>query len=246
MPLPVHQELSFGKGYRSFFRCTGRHRIMYGFIFVFLVSAWGCAASPKSGTREILTSYSIQKILILPFQDMTSEYGAGMELRCPLCGTVYTTGTVADGAAESMTTRLMTLLEAHSRYILIPPDESGGVVSGLLSEHPEELSELDLLVQTGREMGADAVLTGKLYRYMERVGTRFSVSSPASIGFALDLVHVAQRRVIWSGHFDETQKSLFENLFDISTFFRRGGVWLSAEQLSDAGLEQVLEVFYRK
>ena len=92
-------------------------------------------------------------------------------------------------------------------------------------------------------MGADAVLAGKIYRFIERDGTGLSAKTPASVAFELDLIRVSDGRVVWSGHFDETQKSLFENLFQWNTFWQRKGMWITAEQMATEGLNRTFETF---
>ena len=61
--------------------------------------------------------------------------------------------------------------------------------------------------------------------------------------FDLLLIRVADGRILWSGRFEETQKSLSENLFNLGTFVRRGARWISAEEMAHSGLEQMLQTF---
>ena len=100
-----------------------------------------------------------------------------------------------------------------------------------------------LLVQTGKQLKADAVLAGTLYRFTQRVGGALSVETAASVGFGVHLIRVADGRLIWSRQFDETQKSLSENLFKLGTFVERGGAWLTAQELSRFGLKSIMEDF---
>jgi hypothetical protein len=95
----------------------------------------------------------------------------------------------------------------------------------------------------GRELQAKAVLGGLLYRYRERVGTPYSVSQAASIGFDLHLVRTSDGAVLWSGRFDETQKTLTENVFNIFRFFRRGVRWLSADEFAAQAVAETLKGF---
>ncbi|MDY6954621.1 MAG: nucleoid-structuring protein H-NS, partial [Thermodesulfobacteriota bacterium] len=59
----------------------------------------------------------------------------------------------------------------------------------------------------------------------------------------IHLIRVADGRLIWVGHFDETQHSLSEDLFRWKTFLKRGGGWLTAEQLAAFGLQEVMATF---
>jgi TolB-like protein len=94
------------------------------------------------------------------------------------------------------------------------------------------------LQQIGQAVYADAVLTGRMQRFRERVGDEWGAKSPASVSFTLDLVDVRRGDVIWTARFDETQKSLSENIFALGEIGQRGVRWLSAEQLTQEGVRK--------
>jgi len=96
------------------------------------------------------------------------------------------------------------------------------------------------LRQIGERVYADAVLTSRVQRYRERVGDEWGAKSPASVAFVLDLVDVRRGDVIWSATFDETQKSLSENIFAFGDISQRGVRWLSAEQLAQDGVKKAV------
>jgi TolB-like protein len=99
-------------------------------------------------------------------------------------------------------------------------------------------AEATRLRQIGQAVYADAVLTGRVQRYRERVGDEWGAKSPASVAFVLDLVDVRRGDVVWSAQFDETQKSLSENIFALGDIGQRGVRWLSAEQLTQEGVRK--------
>ncbi|MBI4527609.1 MAG: hypothetical protein HY695_27755 [Deltaproteobacteria bacterium] len=92
----------------------------------------------------------------------------------------------------------------------------------------------------GELVYADAVIFTRLIRYRERVGEEWGAKSPASVAFVLDLWDVRRGDLIWSGRFDETQKSLSENIFAIGDYFQRGVKWLTAEQLALEGIKKAV------
>ena len=96
------------------------------------------------------------------------------------------------------------------------------------------------LRQIGEMVYADAVLTGRVQRYRERVGDEWGAKSPASVAFVLDLVDVRRGDVIWQATFDETQKSLSENIFAFGDISERGVRWLSADQLAQDGVKKAI------
>jgi curli biogenesis system outer membrane secretion channel CsgG len=87
---------------------------------------------------------------------------------------------------------------------------------------------------------ADAVITGRMQRFRERVGDEWGAKSPASVAFLLELVDVRRGDVVWSARFDETQKSLSENIFAIGDIRERGVRWLNAEQLTQEGVKKAI------
>ena len=101
-------------------------------------------------------------------------------------------------------------------------------------------SEPARLRQLGEAVYADAVLVGRVRRFRERVGDEWGVKTPASVAFVLDLVDVRRGDVIWSASFDETQKSLSENIFAIGDISERGVRWLTAEQLAHEGVKKAI------
>jgi curli biogenesis system outer membrane secretion channel CsgG len=101
-------------------------------------------------------------------------------------------------------------------------------------------AETSRLKRIGEMVYADAVMTGRVQRYRERVGDEWGAKSPASVAFVLDLVDVRRGDVIWSAQFDETQKSLSENIFAFGDISERGVRWLSADQLAQEGVKKAI------
>ena len=101
-------------------------------------------------------------------------------------------------------------------------------------------SEAARLKQIGERVYADAVITGRILRFRERIGNELGVKSPASVAFVLDLVDVRRGDILWSARFDETQKPLSENIFAIGDISQRGVRWLTAEQLVHEGVKKAV------
>lgn len=215
------------------------------FLVIMLMSAAIFACAPV--TLETTSPPDLPgtgKILVLPFKDMAKIYGVGVNIRTPVTGKIMTTGKVAERADSFLTDHLFSLMKNKKKYHLIPPGQAQGVISGLLlSENRMKSKELELLVDTAKKLGAQTLFTGHVYRYEERVGNTFSVEQPASVAFDLHLIAVNSGRIIWSAVFDETQKSLSENLFRFPEFMAREGKWIRADQLALSGLKQMLEGF---
>jgi len=186
----------------------------------------------------------IHKIIVLPFQDMTKSYGTDINVRSPLTGLVMMTGYVPDTAAPFLTSTLISLLQTHQEFTILSPDETWNeAVSHALSSSDSGEADLTPYIQAGKQAGADAVFTGHIFRYIDRKGNRLSVEHPASVAFDLHLIRVADGQMIWNGHFEETQKPLSENVLDLGMFIKRKGSWVTADELAQGGLEDLLGRF---
>ena len=207
-------------------------------IFIFSACKTGVLV-----TEMPSASFSVEKLLVLPFKDLARVYGENVNVRCPLCGRVFMTGKTAQGADDMLTENLIILLKNRGDFKLVPTIHAQRFMSDLLSGNETKLSEHDLLVETGRAFNADAVIAGNVYRFRERIGTKYSVDSPASVAFGIHLISVTNGRIIWSGYFDETQRPLSENLFHLGTFLKRKASWITSQEMALSGLKDMLQSF---
>ena len=98
-------------------------------------------------------------------------------------------------------------------------------------------------MRTGAKMGADGVLVGHLYRFDQRVGGPMTAKKPASVAFDVAMVRVADGIVVWKNSFDETQRSLTENIFNIEQFVQGGLRWFTAEEFATYGMKVLMAGF---
>lgn len=188
----------------------------------------------------------MKNVLVLPFKDISAVYGEDNNIRCPVCGKVFLTGNVAEGADVVMTKHLISLLKSRTGFKIIYPGEIRMLSNDFNAGNENVPSELKKIAENGRMLGADTVIVGHIYRFRERAGTSYSVESPASVAFDLHFISVSDGRVLWSDHMDETQRPLSDNLFEIGSFIKRKGEWVAAEDLATSGLESMLHIFFIK
>jgi TolB-like protein len=213
-------------------------------ITIFLLTSILCltACTKNVAVKEnVFSTSGKEKILIFPFKNMAAVYGENTNVRCPICGKVFMTGEVGEDADNMLTEQLFVLLKDRKDIQLIPASQSQGVVSDLLLEDKKNLSERDLLVETGRVLKADWVLSGNIFRFRERVGGKYSVELPASVTFDLHLIRVSDGRLVWTDHFDKTQRPLSENLFQLGSFLKNKGRWITANDMAVSGLKNILK-----
>ncbi|MBW1897115.1 MAG: hypothetical protein JRI47_08655 [Deltaproteobacteria bacterium] len=218
-----------------------------GSLLLFLLIAGLCltgcggnkAASSPSGFKG---PFNIETLYVAPFHVATERYEVGTTMQCSMCGAVFVTGPVGSGDDVFMTEQLLASLRSETPYVVIPPEAGEGERSKILSESLT-VSRHALLLQMGQNLGAEAVVSGTLFRFRQREGTGFSVETPASVAFSVYLVRVSDGRLLWDGHFDQTQKPLSEDFTRFFSFVKSGWGWLTAEQLAQQGMEQVMDSF---
>lgn len=210
-------------------------------LFLILFGGASCYKPTETVQNKEQKPLGIRRLLVLPFQDISAVYGENVSIRCQLCGKVFTTGQVKPEATQFLTKRLNESLNRLSSFERIPPSQAQGVMSGLLHQGGKELPEIDLYVKTGQALNADAVLVCYVYQFRDREGADYSVALAASVAFHMDMIQVKGGQIVWSEHFSETQRSLSEDLFQLGTFIKRKGRWLSVEDLAVFGLEQLLK-----
>jgi len=148
---------------------------------------------------------------------------------------------VPQNVANRMTDILYNRVAAEKGYGLVSPDQAKLVLSSIIrSDKNVAINPIEILQEVGNTFKADAVLTGYIYRWREREGTDYAVNRPASVAFDLHLISPAEGTTLWKAKFDETQRSLLENVFDVSTFFESKGKWLTVEKLAMLGLQKML------
>ncbi len=90
-------------------------------------------------------------------------------------------------------------------------------------------------IDVGKSLGADAVLVGTISEYREREGGDYGAFSPASVAFSVQLYSTEDKKLLWESYFSETQRALTDNVFEIKKFFKRGGKWITVDELAKEG-----------
>jgi hypothetical protein len=178
------------------------------------------------------------KLAVLPF---FIERPKGIEkgVVCPFCKGIYRGGEVVPGAQNTLMRLLYQKMEGLRTFNLLPLEKVEEAFlkfdKRLFQENP-----LSSSLQIGKELEVDYLFTGFLFRFEERIGSSLGVDRPASVGFDLHLYRLKDGVEVWRGKFNETQRPLSENLFKIGSFIRRKAHWLTAEELSSVGMDEIL------
>lgn len=212
-------------------------------LFCFLLPViLACQAMQGITTSELPGGkIALSRLAVLPFQDLTPDDPAVRMVSCPLCGGIFQTEKLASAAEKVVEAMVLTNLREYKQIAIVDPERTAQVYARAAASGPAALPAI--LQKTGQELNVDAILVGYVFRYRERKGYPYAVEKPASAAFDLHLIRVRDGLTIWRGAFDKTQSSLMENVFQLSSFFNRGGKWVTAKELSADGLTALLETF---
>jgi hypothetical protein len=178
-------------------------------------------------------------LAILPFIIERVEDQEQRTAACPICKGIHRRSEILTGSQNTLTRFLLEKMEANGTFRVIPLKRVEEVLGRWEKRHFEE-KPLSSSLQVGKELNADFVFIGYLFRFEERIGSRIGADRPASVGFDVHLFRLTDERMVWEGKFDETQRPLSENLFKIGSFFRRKASWLTAEELASVGMDEML------
>jgi len=199
-----------------------------------------CCAVPQKEFSSDKTLEGVETILVMPFQNLYAAYGGKMHIDCSFCNRRHLVADVPEGTEGFMTEHLKSLLVNDMTYRFVFPDPTDAMHPDLPADQNGVVRMTELVATFGETHAVDAILMGYLFRFKERVGTRYSVESPASVSFSLFLVRVTDGHIVWRGIFEETQQSLSENILKLGTFIKRKARWITARELAAEGLETLI------
>ena len=206
-----------------------------GFILVLLL------VLPFSAQCEETDVPVVKRLAVIAFQPLLPAEGSTMVV-CPLCSVGFSGGKIEKDAEKIVQESFIDKLHDIKEAQIIPSEKVMAVYKRVVAESLKK-PLVDVLSYVGAELQADIIVVGYVYRYTERVGYDFSAERPASVAFEIRMLNVQDGSTIWRGVFDKTQKSLMEDLFQASSFFKGGAKWLTASQLAKLGIDKIFETF---
>jgi hypothetical protein len=208
-------------------------------ILIFASFVQSCSFLSGHVTQDKKRPARIGKIVVLGFRPAMSQGREPGIIRSPFSGTVFMAQPIQDDVPDKMTSKMFDRIQEGERYEIIGPNQAKGAFASIVSSD-QGISDREVFGKIGQSFSADAVIVGSIYRWREREGTNYSVSSPASVAFDLYLIEPRTRSILWGDKFDKTQKSLSENILDVGTFLKGKGRWMTAAELAELGLTELL------
>ena len=204
----------------------------------------GCQSTPVASTTELTPDQAPRAILVWPVIDMAAIYGEQTSAKCPLSGKVFKTAErVPEDTLSVLAKQALESLKQLDGITVLPPGQARGAVSGLWEQNPQGLTPKQEMIEVARSVKADAVLVTAIYRFRQRVGNAYGVDRPASLAMSVYLFKSPSGQRLWSAQYDETQRSLLENLFQIDSFVKRKGVWVTADEMASGAMADMLARF---
>jgi len=182
------------------------------------------------------------RMAIIPFQAVSTTE-SGNTAACPLCGAVYFGGKSAKGGERVLEELFIEKLQDFKEIEIIPQEKVEGIYKRVSAESLK-MPLLEIVRKTGTELNADIIVVGYVFRYVERIGYDYSAEKPASVAFEINFINPKDGSTIWDGVFDKTQKSLMEDVLQIVSFYKGGGKWLTARELTKQGINQAFKTYY--
>ena len=208
-------------------------------VALFLLLA-GCGGNYPTAPLKT-TLHRTEKIAVVGFRSALGEEDTPHTVRDPLSGAVFQAEPVSPSVVREMTRELFDRLQSRGYREVLPPGQALGAYSSLASGDMRlALLPVKMLQEIGKTLGADLVLSGYIYRWRKRQGSGYAVNRAASVAFDLHLIRSEDGRIIWNGKFDNTQRSLSENILDLKTFLGGKGKWMTARKLASLGLDRLL------
>ncbi|HTZ39280.1 MAG TPA: hypothetical protein VMB77_03925 [Syntrophales bacterium] len=212
------------------------------FLCIVLALFVGCASSTPVRTAEAEKEpVVLKRIAVVPFEKLTSD-DASRVARSPIGGTVFNTCALPQNAEAIVQDLFLQRLEKSGKFSFIPPYQSDAVYQRIKSDSSKE-SMTQQLQMTGKALEADGVAIGYVSCFRERVGYAYSAERPASVTFGIYLIRVSDGDIVWGRIYDKTQQSFSENVFQASTFFSRGLKWVTAAELAEDGIDEIMNTF---
>ena len=211
------------------------------FLLLFVLIGSSCQLQQVPQEDKPVVS-ALDTIVVIGFRPgLPSSQPPGL-VRSPISGAVFSAEPVSEEVAGALSESLFEILIKKDGRNWMPPREAAAAFSALASSEPT-LTDRDIYVRIGTALSAEGVLGGHVYRWREWEGMDYAVNRPASVAFDLYLMSVGDGVILWKARFDKTQVSLSENLLDLQTFVKAKGRWMTARELADMGLSEVVETF---
>lgn len=223
----------------------------------FAIVGVACSGSKvTTQTSAELPRYQIRTIALMPFTTLAtpqvrdnadvymstpqSVRGSDISLGVPsnVESPLKQTATVPPYAAEKVTQLFWSRLKNRQGLTVISPTQSAKAAVHATGDTGKTVPERQA-ADMAATLKADAALMGQVLVYQERSGSRLGANPPATVGFEVKAV-APDGQVLWVGNYYERQQPMTQ---DLVGYIQHGGVFVTAEELAEYGVDKVLRTF---
>jgi hypothetical protein len=211
-------------------------RVLWSLAFLSILGAACEARTPMrirpgpvvAASRIARSDESMQKVAVMPFHpEVRSSRSVGTG-----------TGGVSLESAALVASYVSDALAVQGVEVIAPSDLEmafAGQDLPVPRRHAKTAAE-----RAASDFGATAVVLGKVTRWREREGSAAGATKPASVAFEVSLHEAPAGRRLWTGRFDETQRSITENILRARQYPGGGTRWLTTEEFARWGAKEVV------
>ncbi len=163
-------------------------------------------------------------------------------LSCPLDQICEADPSIAPDAGQMLQAMVHSALIERYGGQVVPMDQIQAAYVDMRLDGAED-SPRTMAMDMGKNLSADLILVGTVWRYRDRGAIEGFPDRPASVAFALYLVDAASGRQLWRGVFDMAQELVLRDMTRFSDRIRMGLKWLSADELARYGVKEVFRSF---
>lgn len=224
----------------AFFKFAKKNSCL-GCLAAVIFLAAGCALR-DSGANITMRDVQppLNRVAVLTFQEIPVDAFSSRASSLPGARSDHLPDKNDPDAANIIRGIFLSRVQGQSAYQLVDEGELSRLYRQAAPDGISGENRADFFKTIGKELTVDGLIIGQVYRYRERKGRSYAVEYPASVAFEIELIRTADGTVVWRGVFDKTQRSLLENLLDISSFQRRRGRWATARELAEEGVEDLI------
>lgn len=190
---------------------------------ILVINALSCVYdAPVNNTQKIITE-TINSIAVIPFTHVPTEVTPSLSEDFILDFNTQLHKRLSDGLAG------VNIISQGKSY------EAFDSVKATIGRESAEF-----IPEFCRKAGCDAVLTGEIKDYRERVGGEYGVESPAAFSFVTKLHDGKTGNIIWEDYYYEKQQPLLENVGEVGKFIKRKGRWVSTREIAYEGIDEMV------
>lgn len=183
-----------------------------------------------------------KKVAVMPFLIGKRPEDIEEMLNCPLERLGCNQDDLIENAEKILTRIVQRAAESRFVEMVIPLADVTTTYENMGANSPRKTPRL-IAKNLGEALGADYIFLGNVWRYREPKDVAFGSSSGASVAFNVFFLRVETGQKIWKGTFDQTQRSLTDNVLTVKGSVKPGLKWLSANELAHLGVKEVFKKF---